>query len=109
MPLQIAGKLPISGATGDVLTITGPVSADGRSNPYIRITSMFLSVSATSTVTFKSGSDEIGGAFLGTGNNYQMQRTNGGILDCEPGKDFVINNSAGTIRGHLTYEVVGGG
>lgn len=108
MPLQIAGKLPVSGSTGDVFTITAPVGG-GRSNPFIRIKNMYLSVSATSTVTFKSGSDEIGGAFLGTSNSYGMTDDKEGILDCEPGKDFVIGNSAGTIKGHVTYEVVGGG
>lgn len=109
MPLQIAGKVGVAGSTGDVLTITAPVSGDGRSNGFIRIKNMFLSVSAASTVIFKSGGTEIGRAYLGTGNAYNMCDNKEGILDCEPGKDFVINSSAGTIGGHLTYETPGAG
>lgn len=100
----MTGKFNVDGATGDVLTIPAPTAP-----AFIRILSLALSVSATSTVTFKSNSTEIGRAYLGTGNDFQRTDEKSGILDCNPGEPFVIGNSAGTIGGVGTYAVFGGG
>ncbi len=99
----MAGKFLVSGATGDVLTIPAPTGT----GKFIRIKSLFLSVSAASTVTLKSTSTTIGEALLGTGNAMNMTDEKSGLLDCLPGNTFVIGNSAGTIRGYGVYEVVG--
>lgn len=97
------GKFEVSGSTGDVTTIPAPTAP-----AFIRILSLALTVSATSTVTFKSGSTEIGAQLLGTGNSYQQTDMVNGIMDAAPGEAFVIGNSAGTIRGNGTYAVYGG-
>ena len=97
------GKFNVAGSTGDVLTIPAPTAPS-----FIRVFSLQLSVSATSTVTFKSGSTEIGKAFLGTGNAYTRTDERSGILDCAPGEAFVIGNSAGTIAGDGNYTVIPG-
>jgi len=97
------GKFPVAGTTGDITIIPAPTAP-----AFIRIFSLQLSVSATSTVTFKSGSTEIGKAFLGTGNGYTRTDERSGILDCAPGEAFVIGNSAGTIAGDGNYNVIGG-
>jgi hypothetical protein len=97
------GKFSVTGTTGDVLTIAAPTAPS-----FIRIFSLQLTVTATSTVTFKSGSTEIGRAYLGTGNDYTRTNEHSGILDCEPGESFTIGNSAGTIGGDGSYTIVPG-
>lgn len=94
------GKFAVAGATGDLTIIPAPAAPS-----FIRVFSLQLSVSATSTVTFKSGSTEVGKAFLGTGYGY-TRTDESGIIDCAPGEAFVINNSAGTIAGDGNYTVV---
>lgn len=98
------GKFEVTGTTGDVFTIAAPPAP-----AFIRIHSLALSVSATSTVTFKSGSTEIGAQLLGTGNAYEQNDPQNGIMDCNPGESFVVGNSAGTIRGNGTYSIRGAG
>ena len=100
------GKFSVNGTTGDVLTIPAPVAPS-----FIRVLSLNLYVSAASTVTFTSKpagtGTEIGAALLGTGNAYERTDEVSGILDCLPGQAFVINNSAGTIRGNIVFAVMG--
>lgn len=96
------GQFVVDGGTGDVLTIAAPPTPS-----YIEITSLQLTVSATSTVTLKSGSTTIDKAFLGTGNTYDRAAGPvGPFLRCDPGEAFVVNNSAGTIAGAGVYRVV---
>ncbi len=96
------GKFVVDGATGDVFTIPAPAAP-----AFIRILSLQLSVSATSTVTFKSGSTQIGKQFLGTGGPYSEVGEKNGLMDCTPGEPFVIGNSAGTIAGSGVYTIIG--
>jgi hypothetical protein len=98
------GKFAVSGNTGDVLTIPAPTGP----GCFIRIKALYLGVSAPSTVTLKSNSTEIGGAYMTVGGLLNASNPNEGILDCNPGEAFVIGNSAGTIKGFGVYQVVGG-
>lgn len=103
--LQISGKTPITRTgAGDVTVVAAPDAPR-----FVRVHTLFLTVSATSTVDLKSGSDVVGGGFLGTGNNMALNDPKNGVIDCEPGKAFVITNSAGNLYGFCVYEVVGGG
>jgi hypothetical protein len=96
------GKFVVDGATGDVTTIAAPPAP-----AFIRILSLQLSVTATSTVTFKSGSTQIGKQYLGTGINYSEVDEKNGLMDASPGEAFVIGNSAGTIAGSGAYTILG--
>lgn len=101
--MSTPGTFVVDGSTGDVLTIAAPPTPS-----WIEITNIDLTVSATSTVTIKSGSTVIDKAYLGTGNGYnRASGTQGPVLRGNPGEDVTINNSAGTIAGGGVYRVVG--
>lgn len=99
--MSTPGNFVVDGNTGDVFTIPAPTSPS-----FIVVDELQLTVSATSTVTLKSGSETIDKAYLGTGNRYERKGQRAHAIVCNPGEAFVINNSAGTIAGGGTYHVV---
>lgn len=91
-------------SSGDNTVITSPAAGP------IKVYGIFLTVAGATNITYKNGTTALSGAvvFTGNGSSQTLQIDKDFYFACDPGNNFVMNNSNAVQVSGTVYYTAGG-